>query len=153
MLPTINPNFLYFLKRLPCISSSLVANFVIASMRFQDPSSFRRRNLTDNIHHAGTTASVPSEPTLADIVNNLPQELQAEFDKGYNIPDFIRLIRTQHPETTQLIQLLILLCSSDRSLIKEVEKADGIASSSLIHASSSQSSPEFRVIKLIIDLY
>jgi hypothetical protein len=77
----------------------------------------------------GTTAAVTQTPTINDIVANLPQELQAEFEKGYNIPDFIRLIKTSHPETTQLIQLLILLISSDRALIKEIDKAEGVPGS------------------------
>jgi hypothetical protein len=68
----------------------------------------------------------PGEDAM-DALSKLSPQLAAELNKGYKVPDLIRLIRTKHPEAGELIKLLIMLQIADQRLMQEIDKADGIA--------------------------
>lgn len=61
-----------------------------------------------------------------DAIQKLSPALASELNKGYGIPDLMRLIRTKHPETPELLKMLILLQLADPRLRFDIEKADGL---------------------------
>lgn len=52
-----------------------------------------------------------------------------EMDKGYKIPDLMQMVKTKHPESAEILGILVILCGTDEKMLQEVFDCDGIEGS------------------------
>lgn len=75
-------------------------------------------------HSQGTLLQVGGDAMEA--ITKLSPELARELNKGYKIPDLVRLVRTKHPEANDIIKIMIMFMIADKRTIGEIAAADGI---------------------------